>query len=76
MDMELVAALLKILRPFQCTPGSMLFTASETGEQVMFVITKVRGSGRVWVCWRVGCARHLTRLKQTLNKTKLELNLP
>lgn len=43
MDMELVAALLNILRPFQCTPGSMLFTSSETGDMVMFVLTKVSG---------------------------------
>lgn len=40
MDMELVAGLLNILRPFQCTPGSMLFTTGETGDKVMFVLTK------------------------------------
>merc|ERR1712159_577461 len=40
MDMEIVAALLNILRPFQCTPGSMLFSTGETGDRVMFVLTK------------------------------------
>ena len=53
MDMELVAGLLNILRPFQCTPGSMLFTTGETGDRVMFVLTKVSSRVVVCVCVRV-----------------------
>lgn len=81
--MELVAGLLNILRPFQCTPGSMLFTASETGELVMFVLTKVCGSGVCMYvcapgarssCLRATVSRRLTRLKRKPNKMKSELN--